>query len=135
MIAKLALVAALLTSVPNGVPGNQSVSLMSPSPVVATSATGASLTGVPAPTFMTSCNAHLDCAAPFTSGTVSCTGVSMCTVSSPLGVVCDGAFTPCTCADLPEYCAQAGNGYDYCACRAAGHNHAFCVRADCIPGD
>jgi hypothetical protein len=131
MIANLVLAAALLTAGSNGVPGNETIPLMTSAPVVSP-ATGSSIIGTPAPTFMTSCSAHLDCAAPFTSGTVSCTGVGTCTVSSPLGVLCDSTFVPCTCDQLPDYCAQNGGGYDYCTCRAAGHNHAFCVRAACI---
>ena len=127
MIATFVLAAALATASPAAVPA---AALMPSSPAVS-QVQGTPNVGVPAPKLMTSCNADLTCAAPFTPGTVSCTGSVSCFVESPNGVACDGTFVTCTCPGLPDYCAQAGDGFLYCQCRADGHNNAYCVRTAC----
>src|SRR5687768_7807297 len=87
-------------------------------------------TDVPAPTFMTSCTAQLDCPSPPFSGPVSCTGNSSCHVFSPSaggywGVVCDdNTWVRCSCSGMPEYCASP---YDYCACRLNGQTQFNCI--------
>jgi hypothetical protein len=84
------------------------------------------LTGTPAPSPLTGCQANLTC---HNGCVISCTGNTTCTVGNQQ-VTCDGNTTYCpypTC-NPPMGCIEPCS---YCACVAEGFQPLQCIRTYC----